>query len=292
MKRVSAKSVSEVMQIVADARKDWRIPEDAELWFRGEDQKHKATTLQPKLYRHMPNSVRLASISLLRQEQTFYDEFARRGLELYGREADRWDWYFLMQHYSAPTRLLDWTDGAMMALHFATNGDLSSSQGGYLYILDPFWLVDELDKSPHLKTVKANWKSFRKYRNHKGLSSPGPWDTVYLPGRNRLRKRSHKPALPKVPLVLDFALMTRRVSAQHSRLIVMGTDRLWLRDCARKRDARIIQIEIPKKRLRAIKVNLRDTGVSESAIFPDLDGLGRELCQLWDLIKGQKQFNK
>jgi len=31
-----------------------------------------------------------------------------------------------------------------------------------------------------------------------------------------------------------------------------------------------------------IRLELRDSGVTESVIFPDLDGLGRELRQLWD----------
>jgi len=37
------------------------------------------------------------------------------------RPENKWEWYFLMQHYGAPTRLLDWSDGALVlvALYFA-----------------------------------------------------------------------------------------------------------------------------------------------------------------------------
>lgn len=32
-----------------------------------------------------------------------------------------WSWLFQMQHYGVPTRLLDWSRDALVALYFATN---------------------------------------------------------------------------------------------------------------------------------------------------------------------------
>ena len=63
--------------------------------------------------------------------------------------------------------------------------------------------------------------------------------------------------------------------------MLFGTDPLWMQNVADTHDwVKTIQIEsgsIPK-----IRRELRDAGVTESVIFPDLDGLGREMRQVWD----------
>ena len=48
-------------------------------------------------------------------------------------------WYFLMQHYGAPTRLLDWTDGALLALYFAIR-ELTRPRPAAVWVLHPAWL--------------------------------------------------------------------------------------------------------------------------------------------------------
>jgi len=44
---------------------------------------------------------------------------------------------------------------------------------------------------------------------------------------------------------------------------------------------RLEVIKIKAEIIPAMKVKLRETGVTESVVFPDLDGLGREVSQLW-----------
>lgn len=36
-----------------------------------------------------------------------------------------------------------------------------------------------------------------------------------------------------------------------------------------------------------MQIDLKDCGITESVIFPDLDGLGREVKQLWQLFKSR-----
>lgn len=89
-----------------------------ELWFRGESRDYGDTILRPELYRPASVDVSLKPIwKLLTIESDLHEEFQRAAVE---RRNDRiseddWDWdsYFLMQHHNGPTRLLDWSDGAL-----------------------------------------------------------------------------------------------------------------------------------------------------------------------------------
>jgi hypothetical protein len=63
--------------------------------------------------------------------------------------------------------------------------------------------------------------------------------------------------------------------------MIFGTDPFWLANFAKRKDSRLKAIRIPARSINAIRRQLRDAGVVESVIYPDLDGLGRELKQLW-----------
>jgi hypothetical protein len=129
------KSVGEFLDAVTAIRDYWKPDDDEELWFRGE-RKYRDTRLCPQLYRP-PEKGRLKSIpDLLEIEQKLFDDFERCGAQLHGDDADEWDWYFLMQHHGGPTRILDWTDGALIGLHFALrNSDLAPKDDAVVYVL-------------------------------------------------------------------------------------------------------------------------------------------------------------
>src|SRR5271165_1948883 len=115
-------SLDQFVKVVSARARKWqgmwdRRTESAWLpWFRGEEDAAWPTALKPKLYR---TKHKLKEV--LRQEQDLRLEFKRRGSQLAGegKPTDHWERYFLMEHYGVPTRLLDWSDGALVALYFA-----------------------------------------------------------------------------------------------------------------------------------------------------------------------------
>lgn len=123
---------------------------------------------------------------LLEIENRLYNEFQRCGVQLCDQQPGEaewdWDWYFLMQHHGAATRLLDWSDGALIALHFALrnkNGD--DTEGAFVYIPDDpsqrhlFLLCDIFER-----LVKGRRKTDRCPNRQRA------WDVHALPTSPRL----------------------------------------------------------------------------------------------------------
>ncbi|MGY4310783.1 hypothetical protein ACVWW1_000086 [Bradyrhizobium sp. JR3.5] len=109
------------------------------LWFRGNGHlKHK---LVPSLYRHKQKPSNDGFRTLERQLMA---RFRQRSMPYHSRDLrDDWEALFFMQHYGVPTRLLDWTENPLVALHFALMSSQRSATGTtpapcIIWVLDPF----------------------------------------------------------------------------------------------------------------------------------------------------------
>jgi hypothetical protein len=276
-------SLGEFTRRVSEFRKSWGLAKHKELWFRGESRDHKDTMLRPELYRPASATVSLKPIrKLLAIENDLHEEFKRVAVERYSEPTseDEWDWdsYFLMQHHSGPTRLLDWSDGGLMALHFALRNKKDDESPARVYVLEPYRLSDFLKSLSDIKLFEQAWKAYVAKHPSYDLDEDR-WEDGYLPADEDANAEL---PVPSPPLVLDFPLITRRIAAQRSRFILFGTDPNWLSEEFRKPDSAIKVIEIAAGSRSGIRQELRDCGVTESVIYPDLDGLGREVRQLWD----------
>ena len=268
---------------VGALRKKWKLPAHKELWFRGESERYE-TCLRPELYRPRKNAALRPIDALLEIETDLYKDFERRAVQLAAEEKSdeywHWDSYFLMQHHLAPTRLLDWSDGALIALHFALrNKPNETEKDAIVYVVQPYKLRDKLNALAKKQHIEENWRKYVKSRPGQKFSED-EWEDCYLPAEDNEDRA--KLTLPCAPLVLDMPHISRRVAAQRSQFIIFGTDPSWLSETLNSPHAPIAEIVIAGRARDEVRSELRDTGVSESVIFPDLDGLGREIRQLWD----------
>jgi len=246
------------------------------LWFRGEPYRTSPTRLRPKLYRS-----KFPRKYLRYEEQELRAEFRRhaaslmQGVQPNGPLA-HWEWYFLMQHHGVPTRLLDWTDGSLVGLYFAISSRHANDSGGdaAVYVLDPYWLNKLAFQD--LRIAKPNRPAGVVFPD---WSDTWPELSEYLPkdpfDRARLR--------PEMPLAITPSHLSARFAAQKSQFTIYGRDRgARLLKLAVERDSRIRVIPVAQKSIMKMRTELANCGISESTVYPDLDGLGRELCAEWE----------
>ena len=133
LREFTATTVSEFVAAIDRIGEEWCDADGpSQAWYRG--QADARWTLTPRAYRYRDIS-----------EDDLRSQFKRRASPFLteGRPNDDWEWYFLMQHYGIPTRLLDWTEGALFALYFAVRGpkliDATASSAA-VWVVDPWWL--------------------------------------------------------------------------------------------------------------------------------------------------------
>lgn len=260
-------SVSEYVRLISQLRLAWQRRDFGwSLWFRGEPPAVGETSLTPRLYR-ANKTVR----QLLNVEQELRLEFKRCGLQLDPsmRHASHWEWYFMMQHHGVPTRLLDWTDSALVGLFFAVESTTRDSQGdAAIYVMDPEWL---------------NKLTFRKNSNWSGVAlTDWPAAERFLPDQEvdnayLLIKRKNKNCL-----AIDPPHISTRLAAQRSRFVIFSLDSSTLQKACLRRDSKIVTIRVPASAARELRAELRLMGVSRSSVFPDLQGLGVSLKEQFD----------
>jgi hypothetical protein len=262
--------VSQFLDECKKVRRRFRFKEDDpwEPWFRG----HQSTEwkLRPKLYRDYGG---FRQVKKRRIEDEMREEFITRAPTLcenpLGSEGKRgeWEWCFMMQHFGAPTRLLDWTTGSLIGLYFAVK-DNPGLYKAAVWALDPYELNRRVIRREEVCAPGATGVT------EVDISRLARW----LPPRFTRRHR-----LPKEPVAIFPTHLARRISTQRSCFTIHGTDEDGLERLQHERPSCLVRITIPAWSVQAIRRELAAAGIDETTILPDLDGLGRAISARWRL---------
>jgi hypothetical protein len=255
-------NVSEFLKRVKEIRDTWWSDDKDDPWmpwFRG--QKRADWKLRPRLYRDYKPTLR----GKLHVEDEMRHEFIIRAPALSNiKPADQpdWDWYFLMQHSGTPTRLLDWSEGALIALYFAVK-DNPGFYDAVVWVLDPYKLTERVLGKQQLMcpTIHTNVSAKKALKR-------------WLPPISLQKNK-----LPAEPVPVLPAQIAQRISSQRSCFTIHGSDENGLDKL--ERDDLLIKILIPSIHVAKIRRELEIYGIDEVTIFPDLDGLGRCVSARW-----------
>lgn len=255
---MNGKTIDSIESFITEVRKDYATWNTTTFpWFRGEP--NVDTPLLPKLYRMSKQNQSHSENQLL---QFFRMKAPTLG---YGFTPDRGridEWLFLMQHFGLPTRLLDWTEGALVALHFALKEDRP-----VVWMLHPV----ELNRRSAPQEVEDN-------------VFPLTW-IIPTDGSINIGSENFRGAWEsdrrgtELPVAVHPTNIHPRMSAQKSCFTVHGKQKTPLSDMV---DERVLaKYVIPESEIETMRREVRMMGISHSSLFPDLDGLARDLASVF-----------
>ena len=193
-------------------------------------------------------------------EGDLFFEFQARSSQLVPQGINDWDLLITMRHHGVATRLLDWTETLGVALYFALDGATDADRPR-LWLLNPWRLNEE------------NWHGLRdlvlpkylgRYRDRVNYEDYGEFLQNYEPPGMELAR----------PVTIYPNHLNSRLHAQRGYFTMHGdlSDSLDLLnpDC-------VGFVDIPEDVVEPARRFLSVAGIDDYLMFPDLDGLARDL---------------
>lgn len=173
-----------------------------------------------------------------------------------------WEWLFLAQHHGVPTRLLDWSENALVALYFATEADVSLAgtepPDGRVWIVMPTTLNTPI------------WQGHREDLPMLGVDE-------FLEDYHPLKPVDAQRILN--PVACLAARSFRRIQNQWGTFTVSGA-RAPLETAQNAADAlRCVEVDGASK--NSLRDELMYLGIQERVVYPDLHRLGGRVKEMF-----------
>jgi len=218
------------------------------LWFRGTESV--SYTLSPSIYRgkFKPDF-----------EENFQNKFKSRSLPFFKDRPieNYWEWLFIMQHHGVPTRLLDWSNSALIALGFSILFNTKDvNEDAVLWCLNP----EKLNQATRVNLT--------------------PNDIIPDIVSSKNAQASYKidaAAKAEYPIAITGPINNDRIAAQKGVFTLFpNTDIFNLEDKSLAHDF-LTLVKIKKDSIAKFKTQLYYLGITESSIYPDLNHLALEI---------------
>lgn len=261
--------------------------EVSNIWFRGEDRVDILTPLMPKLYRIYNDPDSIQSYEYAKGlENNIKSEFTVRSIPYLQKtniQQSNWNSYFLMQHYGLETRLLDWTESALIALFFSIQ-DLSKNDSR-VWLLNPHRLNEFTTKNihPEKKGIQSlinpsDTESSVLFNKLKGFDL-NELARIYLNLEFDIYAKQNVHQF--YPLAIIPSILDERMNTQSSCFTIFGNITNGLVSIKENADF-LDSIIINAEDKRSIREELRWLGISQKTIYPDLQGLSKSISDKYN----------
>jgi len=255
--------IESITQLITEIRSDLsRWGDSTKPWFRGES--GDLPPLCPKIAKFVANEENYLLQSFRRQAGAMANSPPRQG------HTDMW--LFKAQHYGIPTRLLDWTEGALHALYFALN---RGNQSPRIYMLNPHKL-NELAQGHKLPDFEYPLSWVKMGEVYVSLA----WRHRALADEIMNVEQTEGWDLD-IPIAFPATYQDQRMIAQRSCFTIHGITLKPLAEILENKRVDLakylVEYKIDFECRKSILRELSILGISAATIFPDLDHLSQDL---------------
>lgn len=266
---LKVEKITTLRQFSSFVEKQLQVSKDFTLWFRGAG---KSTyTLTPSIHRHSKID---SADRVIELETQIIDRFNQRSVPFLHKPLNRnddWELIFFMQHYRIPTRLLDWTENPFIALYFALTSahyDIINKKKEYKHDVS-VWVLDP---------VSWNRESLKDFSYSGGILSVQ--DNFV---------DSYKPRTPFInirekPVAIFGTHNSPRIVSQRGVFTVFGKKICPMETTYIEENFpqdSLIKLNFPKDKIGSLLNSLTSLGITDSVVYPDLEGLSKEIMRFY-----------